>query len=137
MSAVPERVADGVWVLRAGRLLPMNVYLLQDKGQVTAFDSGSSGMGGAIAAVAEDLGGLRRIVIGNPHADHRGAAPALGAPVYCHPRDKADLEGDGGEHYFDYKALGLPPARIITRRLMSSWDGGPVEVAGTLSEGDD
>src|SRR5581483_4287733 len=110
---------------------------LEDEGQVTVFDSGSRQMSDAIAAAAEELGGVRRVVIGNPHADHRGGAAGLDAPVYCHPHDKADLEGDGGVHYFDYRALGLPHARVITRRLMSRWDGGPVEVAGTLNEGDE
>ena len=28
---------------------------------------------------------MKRIVLGHAHADHRGTAPCMGAPVYCHP----------------------------------------------------
>src|SRR5207244_8217636 len=63
--------------------------------------------------------------------------PGLGVPVYCHEDDRADTEGDGGRHYFHYERIKPPHARFLMPRLIEIWDGGPVEVAGTLSEGDD
>ncbi len=34
------------------------------------------------------LGGIKRVVLGHADPDHRGAAPALGAPVYCHEAER-------------------------------------------------
>ena len=102
----------------------MNVYLIEDDGGgVTVFDAGVKSMANAIAAAASALGGINRVVLGHAHVDHRGAAPGLGAPVFCHPADRADAEGDGGRHYVDFSKLrpyarpGLPaPARPLGRR---------------------
>jgi glyoxylase-like metal-dependent hydrolase (beta-lactamase superfamily II) len=58
-------------------------------------------------------------------------------PVYCHPDEVADAEGDGGEHYFDYSQLEHATARFGMPRFIKSWDGGPVKIAGTVSEGDE
>jgi hydroxyacylglutathione hydrolase len=94
-----ERVADGVHVLRLrppGRLQRLtNIYLLAEDGGVTVFESGSRTMARDISAAAEGLGGIHRIVLSHAHADHRGGASALRAPVLCHPDERADLEGDG------------------------------------------
>ena len=135
-SSDAEAVADGVWRVRGG--LPrrtMNVYLVEDDGGVLAFDAGIRQMVSGIATAAARLGGLTRVVLGHAHADHRGAAAGLGAPVLCHADERADAEGDGGAHYFDLDRL---PAhgRVAFGRLLPYWDGGPVPVAGTLAEGD-
>jgi len=115
----------------------MNVYLIEDDGGgVTVFDAGIKGMGPAIAAAATALGGLNRVVLGHSHVDHRGAAPELRAPVFCHADDRAQAEGDGGLHYVDYDKLRAY-ARPFYRRILHVWDGGPVTVAGTIAEGDD
>ena len=75
-------------------------------------------------------------MLGHAHEDHRGAAPGItGVPVHCHPDDRADAEGDGGRHYFDISKV-RGPARWLYPSLLSSWDGGPVEIAGTVEEGD-
>jgi steroid delta-isomerase-like uncharacterized protein len=132
-----RKIADGVWLVQGG--FPqkvMNVYLLEDDGQVTAFDAGIRQMTNGIASAAAGLGGLKRIVLGHAHPDHRGAAPGLGAPVFIHPADADDARGDGGEHYIDYSKLSWY-GRIAMPRLIHSWDGGPVEIEGTVSEGDD
>jgi steroid delta-isomerase-like uncharacterized protein len=132
-----ESVADGVWLVRGGfPQKTMNVYLLEDEGGVTVFDAGIESMVPALAAAAAQLGGIRRVVLGHEHADHRGAAPGLGAPVHCHADGRADAEGDGGYHYFDFSKLDLP-ARWLMPRLLHHWDGGPVTVAGTVAEGDE
>lgn len=139
-AAAPEQIAEGVWVLRGG--LPrrtMNVYLVRDGDGVLAFDAGIASMAPAIAAAAAHLGGLTRIVLGHAHADHRGAAAALaraGVPVLCHPAERADAEGDGGAHYMDLSKLALR-GRLLFPLLLPAWDGGPVEIAGTVEEGDD
>ena len=132
-----EPVADGVWRIRGGVPRSMNVYLIEDDGGgVTVFDAGVKSMVNAIAAAASGLGGINRVVLGHGHVDHRGAAPGLGAPVFCHPDNRADSEGDGGRHYADFSKL-RPYARPVYPHLFDLWDGGPVEIAGTIEEGED
>jgi steroid delta-isomerase-like uncharacterized protein len=133
-----ERVADGVWLLRGGfPAKTMNVYLIEDDGGVTVFDAGIEAMTKGVASNAAQMGGIKRIVLGHGHGDHRGAAPGLGAPVFCHPAEVADAEGDGGEHYFDYRKLERAFARVAMPRLIKRWDGGPVKIEGTVEEGDE
>jgi hydroxyacylglutathione hydrolase len=133
-----ERVADGVWVLRGGVPRTMNVYFIEDEGGgVTLFDAGVRTMRRAISTAAASLGGINRVVLGHADADHRGAAPRLGAPVYCHPADREAAETDDGlRPYFDFNLLGVP-ARWVYPNLLHMWDGGAVEIAGTIDEGDD
>jgi steroid delta-isomerase-like uncharacterized protein len=133
-----ERVADGVWLIRGGfPKKTMNVYLIEDDDGVTIFDAGIRAMRKSVATAAASLGGMKRIVLGHGHADHRGAAPGLGAPVLCHPEEVADAEGDGGSHYFDFSQLEQWFARTFMPRFLKSWDGGPVKIEGTISEGDE
>jgi glyoxylase-like metal-dependent hydrolase (beta-lactamase superfamily II)/predicted ester cyclase len=134
----PERIAEGVWIVRGGfPLKSMNVYLIEDEGGgVTMFEAGIKAMAPGLSAAAASLGGLNRIVLGHAHADHRGAAPALQVPVYCHPADRIDAEGDGGAHYFDFSKATVP-ARWTLPRLLPLWDGGPVKISGTVEEGED
>ncbi len=56
--------------------------------------------------------------------------------MLCHRAEKADAEGDGGAHYFDFSKLN-PIGRLLLPRLLPSWDGGPVTISGTLEEGDE
>ncbi|HET8976590.1 MAG TPA: ester cyclase [Solirubrobacteraceae bacterium] len=133
-----ERIADGVWVVRGGFPLKiMNVYLIEDDGGVTVFDAGIKAMGPALRAACVRLGGVRRIVLGHADADHRGAAPALGAPVYCHAAERAAAESDSA--YRDYWQMDKldPHGRLLLGRLIPAWDGGALTVAGTVAEGDE
>jgi glyoxylase-like metal-dependent hydrolase (beta-lactamase superfamily II) len=133
-----EQVAEGVWLLRGGfPVKTMNVYLIEDEGGVTVFDAGISDMAKSVAREAAKLGGIKRVVLGHGHPDHRGAAPKLEAPVYCHEDEVSDSEGDGGMHYFHIERLGLHPSRLAMPVLLRLWDGGPVPIEGTLSEGDE
>ncbi len=135
MSA--EKVADGVWRVKAGFPLSVNAFLLEEPGGgVTAFDAGPKSMGAKIRAAAAPFGGVRRIVLGNAHADHRGGAKAIGGEVHCHTDERGDVEGDGGLHYFDYAALGFPSS-LLTPRLMDAMDDGPIAVSGKLVDGDE
>jgi glyoxylase-like metal-dependent hydrolase (beta-lactamase superfamily II) len=137
IASGPEPIADGVWVVRGGFPKTMNVYLVRDGDGVLAFDAGISAMAGAVADAARSLGGLTRIVLGHGHADHRGVAPALSAvPVLCHPDEVADAEGDGGAHYFRLDQLE-PHGRLLLGSMLPVWDGGPVAIDATVSEGDD
>jgi glyoxylase-like metal-dependent hydrolase (beta-lactamase superfamily II) len=115
------------------------VYLLEDDGGVTLFDAGARTMTRAVASAAARRGGLRRIVLGHGHTDHRGSAPGLGAPVLCHPDEVADAEGSGGFRYWPDGLRGLPfPLRQVHKLLHRyAWDGGPVKIADTLREGDE
>jgi glyoxylase-like metal-dependent hydrolase (beta-lactamase superfamily II) len=133
----PDPVADGVWIVRGGVPKVMNVYLIADAGGgVTVYDAGIRAMAGAVAAAAAQLGGINRVVLGHSHEDHRGGAPELGAPVYCHPAERAYAERPAPPDYADRARLGIP-ARWVLPRLLARWDGGPVEIAGTVEAGDE
>lgn len=132
-----EPVADGVWLVRGG--FPkrgMNVYLLEDDGGVTVYDAGIRDMVAGIKAAADELGGIKRVVLGHAHEDHRGAAPGLGAPVVCHEAEKPHAESERTE-YFDLSAIEKPHMRFLYRRFLPYWDGGPCTIDGTVAEGDE
>ena len=102
------------------------------------FDAGTKAMTKKVRAAAEQLGGLKRVVLGHAHGDHRGTAPSLGAPVHCHPDEVADAESDDWHwRYLDLSQLPVAPVRWIYRLLLRRWDGGAVKIAGTVSEGDE
>jgi hydroxyacylglutathione hydrolase len=135
----PEAIAEGVWLIRGGfPLKTMNVYLLQEPGGgVTVFDAGIDGMGPAIVAAGARMGGIKRVVLGHADPDHRGAAPALDAPVYCHEAERAAAESeDWLRSYFDLSRL-RPYARPFFAKMLPTWDGGAVTIAGTVAEGDE
>jgi glyoxylase-like metal-dependent hydrolase (beta-lactamase superfamily II)/predicted ester cyclase len=134
----PERIAEGVWVVRGGfPLRTMNVYLIEDEGGVTVFDAGISAMTSAVASAAARLGGARRVVLGHADADHRGVAPGLGAPVYCHAAEREAAESPSAfRPYWDFSKLSVV-GRFLFNRLLPAWDGGGVAVAGTVGEGEE
>jgi hydroxyacylglutathione hydrolase len=138
--AIPDAklVAEGVWVVQ-GQPGRCNVYLIEDGDGVTVYDAGARTMVRTIASAAAKLGGIRRVVLGHGHTDHRGAAPGLGAPVLCHPDAVDDAEGSGGFAYWPEGLATLPtPQRQIHRVLHRfAWDGGPVKIADTVREGDE
>ncbi len=136
-GTAPEQIAEGVWVVRGGfPMKTMNVYLVRDGDGVMLFDAGIKAMTTAMQAAGASLGGITRVLLGHGHEDHRGVAPFLGVPVLCHEDARADAEGDGGRHYFDFSKLGIP-ARWMISRMLDSWDGGPVPIAATVNEGDE
>src|SRR4051794_26021872 len=135
----PERIAEGVWLIRGGISRTMNAYLVEDGGSVAVFDTGEKGMAAPIAAAAKRLGGISRVVLGHADTDHRGSAPALSAlaPVFCHPDAVADAQGDGGMSRFRLEQLDWPTRKQQELMHAHVWDGGPVKVAGTVKEGDE
>jgi hydroxyacylglutathione hydrolase len=134
-----ENVAEGVWLLRGDLRKGMNIVFLEEEGGgVVQFDAGSKRMTKKARAAAERLGGLNRVVLGHAHADHRGTAPFVGAPVYCHPDDVADAESDASiTPYMDLSQLPVAPVRWIYPFLLRHWDGGAVRIDGTIEEGDE
>jgi hydroxyacylglutathione hydrolase len=131
-------VVDGVWLLRGDFRGAMNIYFLEDGDGVVQFDAGTEGMRKAAKAAAERLGGLKRIVLGHAHADHRGTAPYLEAPVLCHPDEVADAESDAAiAPYMDLSQLPVAWVRWIYPSLLRRWDGGPVKIADAVIEGDE
>lgn len=132
-------MADGVWLLRGGVARTMNAYLVRDGDGVLVYDAGEKGMAGAIAAAAASLGGITRIVLGHGDTDHRGSAPALRAlsEVWCHPDAVAQASGSGGRDYWRPETLPLDVRFLHGFAHRFVWDGGPVEIDGTVTEGDD
>jgi glyoxylase-like metal-dependent hydrolase (beta-lactamase superfamily II)/predicted ester cyclase len=133
-----QMVATGVWVVQ-GQPGRCNVYLIEDDGGVTMFDAGARTMTRSLASAGAKLGGIRRIVLGHAHTDHRGAAPGIGAPVFCHPAEVQDAEGSGGFRYWPegLKGLRFPQRQLHKLMHRYAWDAGPVDIAGTLTEGDE
>jgi glyoxylase-like metal-dependent hydrolase (beta-lactamase superfamily II) len=137
-APVTEKIAEGVWRHSGDIRRGMNVYLVaeEDGSGVFAFDTGTRVMASGIREAAAGLGGLTRVVLGHSHVDHRGSAAKLGAPVFCHPDEVADAEGDAGVHYQPLKEIPVVYSRWLYRALYPVWDAGPVEIAGTISEGE-
>jgi hydroxyacylglutathione hydrolase len=132
-----EKVADGVWLLRGDLGKSMNIYFIEDGDGVVQFDAGTKGMVKQAKAAAAELGGLEKIVLGHGHADHRGTAPSMGAPVFCHPDEVAAAESDAAiDSYMELSTLPSLRARLSYPLLLRRWDGGAVNVDGTVSEGD-
>jgi len=141
-----ERVADGLWLMRGGATPPiieriMNVYFIEEGDGVTVFDAGVRRMARHIAAVGRAMGGIKRVVLGHAHPDHRGAAAHLRVPVWCHEAEVEFAEADDGQPYTDYSKLPMftksGPFRLAMKVLMHQvWDAGPVRIERTLAEGD-
>ena len=139
--AVPkglEEVADGVWLLTGDIKKAMNIYFIEGPdGEIVQFDAGTSSMTKKNRAVIEAFGGIDRVVLGHAHADHRGTAPGLDVPVYCHPDEVADATSDASiAPYMHLKELEFAPVRWIYPFLLRRWDGGAVKIAGTVEEGE-
>jgi hydroxyacylglutathione hydrolase len=132
----PEAIAAGVWVLRGGRPRRFNAYLIEDEGGLTVFDPGLAPMAAAIRVAGARFGGIRRVILSHADAPHRGAAAGINAPVYCHPLERSAARGSSPyRDYWDLSLLGGWSRPVLTR-MLSIWDGGPVEIEGTVQEGD-
>ncbi len=136
--ALTEEVAEGVWLLSGDFRGAMNIYFLREGDGVVAFDAGTKSMTKKARAAAAELGGLKRVVLGHAHADHRGTAPGLDVPVFCHPDEVADAESDAAiAPYMNLSELPVAWVRWLYPFLLRRWDGGAVKIAGTVAEGDE
>jgi glyoxylase-like metal-dependent hydrolase (beta-lactamase superfamily II) len=137
LKPITEELAPGVWRHAGDLKHGMNVYLLEDEGGVIVFDGGTGSMTQGVRKAAEKIGPIKRIVLGHGHADHRGIASSLGVPVICHVDERADVEGDGGMHYFKLDQIPARFPRTVYPWLLNHWDGGPAKVSETIEEGDE
>jgi glyoxylase-like metal-dependent hydrolase (beta-lactamase superfamily II) len=130
----PERIADGLWRVQ-GMPGHLNVYFVEDGADLVQFDAGGRCMLEQVREAIRALGRpLKEIVLGHGHTDHRGTAPFLGVPVRCHADEVVDAAGTGGRRYWG-DLEGMPRLRRFVHKEVLHprfWDGGPVEVAGTL-----
>ena len=133
-----EKIADGVWVLRGDSKGSMTIYFIEDGDGVIQFEAGSRRMTKAARAAAEELGGVKRVVLAHAHADHRGTASAMGVPVHCHADAVAEAESpESIPEYFELEKIPHAPIRWIYPSLLRKWDGGAVRIDDTLAEGDE
>jgi glyoxylase-like metal-dependent hydrolase (beta-lactamase superfamily II)/predicted ester cyclase len=136
-GAEPEAIAAGVWILRGGFPRVMNVYLIEDQGGVTIFDAGVRTMAAAVRTAGVRLGGIRRVILGHADCDHRGSAAGLGAPIYCHPLERSAAESPSPfRDYWNFDLLANWAAPVVPK-LLTSWNGGALEIAGTVEEGEE
>lgn len=127
-----RQIAPGVRQVSVGVPTVSYSYLIDGPDGPIAFDAGIKGGGRKVLAAAG--GRLDRVILSHSHPDHRGGANELGAPVYCHPDEVADAEGDAGRSYADFGSLADARVGKFLLRLAETWDGGPVEIAGTIGE---
>jgi glyoxylase-like metal-dependent hydrolase (beta-lactamase superfamily II) len=80
----------------------VNVYLVEEAGQVTIVDAGAPGywkqLPGELAAMGRSLDDVRALVLTHAHADHVGFAERIrrerAVPVLVHPDDAALARGE-------------------------------------------
>lgn len=130
-----REIAAGVRQLTFESVMTMHVYLVDTPDGVVLFDAAIRGCGDAIREAAGD--GASRLILSHAHIDHRGAAPELALPIHCHPAEVEDAQGDAGRHYIDWSLVSNPAVRDGLPQLHDHWDGGPLEIAGSVEEGDD
>lgn len=134
-----EQVAEGVWLMRGDLKRGMNIYFVRGPGgEIVQFDAGTKSMARRNRRVAAGFGGVERLILSHAHADHRGTASRAGIPVFCHPDEADDLRSPAHlSPYADLSRLEVAPIRRLYPLLLAWWDGGPVEPAGTVTEGDE
>jgi glyoxylase-like metal-dependent hydrolase (beta-lactamase superfamily II) len=133
-EATITQIAPGVRQVSVGVPFRSHVYLIDGPDGPVAFDAAIKGTGPAILAAAG--GRLERVILSHSHIDHRGGAGELGAPIYCHPNEVADAEGDAGRSYTDFSLIENERVREVLPQLLAAWDGGPVKIAGTITDGE-
>jgi hydroxyacylglutathione hydrolase len=119
-----EQIANDVWLLRGDFKRGMNIFFIAENGGVVQYDAGTKPMVRAARRFAHSLGGLKRIVLGHSHTDHRGTAPHLGVPVLCHPDEVADAEREQWKlDYWDVSKVEWAPGRWVYPLLHRRWNG--------------
>src|ERR1051326_4705027 len=90
--ASPKPIVEGLWQLSLG---PVNVFLLQDNGDLTVIDTGTPHCESKILAGIEAIGkrphDVKNIIVTHCHPDHAGSVGSLKrmtrARVIMHPDD--------------------------------------------------
>ena len=130
-----REIATGVRQVAVGEPFRSYVYLLDSPEGTVAFDAGLRGTGPEILAAAG--GSIAKVVLSHAHADHRGGAPELDAPIYCHPAELADARAGWPQAYLDKSLIANERIRDALWRLNATWDSGPLQIAGTVQVGDE
>ena len=65
------------------------------------FDAGTKPMVKAVRPSPRASGRSTEVVLGHSHTDHRGSAPFIDAPVYCHPDEVTYAEREDWPDYWD------------------------------------
>ena len=133
-AATVTQIAPGVKQVSVGAPFRSHVYLIDGPGGQIAFDAAIKDTGAAILAAAG--GQVERVILSHSHIDHRGVAGEFDAPIYCHPDEVADAEGDAGMTYTDFSLIENERVREALPQLLAAWDGGPVKVTGTITDGE-
>jgi glyoxylase-like metal-dependent hydrolase (beta-lactamase superfamily II) len=123
----------------------VNVYLLEEAGEVTVIDAGMAGMYGdlvtELAAMGRSIGDIRAVVLTHGHSDHIGMADRIRrerrVPAWVHDADAALARGE-----VPNPARGLGPyrARPLLAFLLYGLRRGGVrrpKVAEVATFGDD
>ena len=84
------------------------------------------GSGPEILAAAP--GPIAKIILSHAHADHRGAAPELEAPIYCHPDEVDDAQTDWPQSYLDFSLINNERIQRGTREPLHTGRGAPIFV---------
>ena len=134
-TADVREIAPGVLQVAVGQPFRSYAYLLDGPDGTVAFDAGVRGSGSEILAAAG--GPIAKVVLSHAHADHRGGAPELDAPIYCHPDEVADVAGEWPQSYLDFALIQNQQIREGLAYLNQLWDSGPLQIAGTVQEGDE
>lgn len=134
-AATVTQIAPSVRQVSVSAPFKSHVYLIDDPDGSIAFDAAIKGTGPAILAAAGRQ--LDRVDLSHSHIDHRGGAGELDdAPIYCHPDEVADAEGDADRSYIDFSLIENELVREALPRLLAAWYGGPAEITGTIADGE-
>ncbi|MBS4201083.1 MBL fold metallo-hydrolase [Bacillus sp. FJAT-49732] len=95
-----KRVSENIWSLRIWMLIPVHVWVVVDKGEVTLVDAGIPSMAKGILKFIEQLkmGPLTKILLTHGHSDHIGAIKPIlqtkKVPVYAHQIEIPYMTGE-------------------------------------------
>ena len=79
-----------------------------------------------------------RVVLGHADADHRGTAPGLKAPVYCHAGEREAAESpESYRPYWDRSKLDARGRTVLWRLIAALGGRRRRRDPGTLDEGDE
>ena len=124
---------------RAGPAWALQRFLIEDEGGVTLFDAGARTMTRAVATPGRSSAGSAGSCSATATPTTAGRRPALGVPVLCHPDEVAGRRGQRRLSLLAGRPAGAAaaPAPDPPGAAPLAWDGGPVKIADTVSEGDD
>jgi glyoxylase-like metal-dependent hydrolase (beta-lactamase superfamily II) len=115
------RIAPNIHRLDPGAGL-VNVYLLDDGGQVTIIDAGApryfGALPGELAAMGRSLEDVRSVVLTHAHTDHIGFAERIrrerGVPIRVHEADAALARGEVKSSGQQSGPISLGPILVFT-----------------------